>query len=98
MTELLQLLWLQSQLKPCFAVPVALFSPSCASRFPFSPSRRFPFLFPLEFFLISPPCRVLGSEGLVAVPCDRSWHRVPSGMGLAGLGSRGSLSRAPRSW
>lgn len=34
--------------------PAVLFSPSCAFRFRFPPSRRFPFFFPLEFFFGSP--------------------------------------------
>lgn len=60
--------------------------------------QTFPLSLSFGIFFNFSPCRVLGSEGLVAVPCHRSWHRVPSGLGLAGLGSRGSLSRAPRSW
>lgn len=96
-TEPLQLLSLHSQPKPCFSVPVVLFSPSCASRFLFSPSRRFPFLFPLEFFLISPP--VAFWVWRVWWPCrgTGAWHSVPSRPGLAGLGCRENLSRALRS-
>ena len=46
----------QLEIMLCFFCihPVVLFLSSCAFRFLFPPSRRFPFFFPLEFFLFLP--------------------------------------------
>lgn len=67
--------------------PAVLFSPSCAFRFRFPPSRRFPFFFPLEFFLVLPVV-LWGYEGLQAV------H--PSSIPIGSSTSIASLQTPPK--